>query len=80
MRSGLAPSKGLFLRNLDGLIRAAYEELKPFQQGRTSHFGYITNLKEHMVHCVADIGELAHAELQELAALDLSISDELQAW
>jgi hypothetical protein len=80
MSGGPAPSRGLFLRNLEGLIRAAQEELKAFHEGRTSFIGYITNLREHMVHCLADIGEVAQEELRELATMDLSISPELAAW
>ena len=75
--------KSTLLRQSEGLIRAAREQLKQFTDGKTQFIAYVRELRDRMQHCVVDIVERrvpAEEELRELVTMDLSISDELAAW
>ena len=74
------PPKGQLIQRLEGLIVDAQKEAKNFAQGRTVWFPYLYDLKNHIQHCLADIGNLAAEELREVALLDLTASEGLIAY
>lgn len=77
---GTSLSKGELLQRLELLIIETQKNLKAFSEGRTVFIGYVRMFRNRAQHCLADIGPLAQEALQELAALDLSISEGLQQY
>lgn len=77
---GTSLSRGELLHRLEMLILEARKKVEAFAQGRTEYIGYIRDFRNRAQHCLVDIGRLAQEDLRELAALDLSISEGLQAY